>query len=249
MKWYQKTWAAWFLLILFWPVGVYLTCKYHPTGRKFLAGFFALMIIGVALSDKPNNKGSTSSSTSSVIQSTKNESIEVKSEPAKPLVHETPKIESPAPEPVKTFGITPYEFADRFNQCSQELNSSLGIYIDDFTFESGPVNDVARYKFNDYTESVITIDKNTDRIKNFVMLTSPSNPDALINSLITYALAMTAINPDLDNDQRGNIFKNLDLVYSSPSAYTNLKRTAVNGNSRYMATLSNGVFMFGIEPK
>ena len=48
MRLRERTWFMWFMLVVFFPIGIYLAWKYHPLGKKVIK-YYISTVLGVAI--------------------------------------------------------------------------------------------------------------------------------------------------------------------------------------------------------
>lgn len=76
----ERTWFMWFMLMVFFPVGIYLAWKYHPLGKKVLK-YCVVTVLGVEILSvgitscfgSDNNKTENNTSTFSITRVERNE--------------------------------------------------------------------------------------------------------------------------------------------------------------------------------
>lgn len=102
MKWYQKSWGIILILIVFFPIGIYLMWRYAKWNKiikSVITGIFALMVIGSV--STPEQESSTSNY--AAVDTTATGQATFTPEPTEPSIPPTEKpTESPSPMPEPT---------------------------------------------------------------------------------------------------------------------------------------------------
>ena len=137
LKWYQKSWAIWLLIFVFWPVGLYLLWKYgnySKTTKLVVTGFIAISYLILF----KNNNSQPNQPTVAITQQ------EQKSEPVQKQVEVLhPEIQKISAVP--SIGATRVEFEKYHKQNASNSVSDIRYDNDNFivTFVDSTGNDSA----------------------------------------------------------------------------------------------------------
>ena len=165
-------------------------------------------------------------------------------------VPSTPKkVEQVEVRDAADLGMTFEQFATSLQVNSSNFGMPLSIHDTKFTPGS---------EKNGYTCNILqnlslmaAVDKNTGMITIVELFATPKTTDDLLNMVFAYGTVMSILNPELSQDQRGEI---LQQLYLTPEKLPQLKETGgrvVRGNVKYMTSFIEGygLFILGAETK
>jgi hypothetical protein len=137
---------------------------------------------------------------------------------------------------VVTLGYTPDEFKNRFNDASQQIGSHLK--IENLTIQDGPVQDTFNYAFNDQIAIVGSVHKKDGNVRDLMLICqSDGTPSSAADIFVAMGLLIMATNPDLNQDERTEVMKELGLL-GDDIDLSNLDKKTIRNNIEYHITFS-----------
>ncbi|WP_203362470.1 hypothetical protein [Bacillus sp. REN10] len=132
----------------------------------------------------------------------------------------------------KSLGYNLDEFAKRFNAASDEFKSDFK--INNPSVQSGKAQDVSQVTLNDNIILTITINKKDDTVRDVSMIgVGDGSQESALDILTVLGLIITTTNPDLSQNERGNVIKDLGLDGSDIIGKE--ERTTRNGIEYYLS--------------
>jgi hypothetical protein len=137
---------------------------------------------------------------------------------------------------VVTLGYTPDEFKNRFNVASQQIGSHLK--IENLTIQDGPVQDTFNYAFNDQIAIVGSVHKKDGNVRDLMLICqSDGTPSSAADIFVAMGLLIMATTPDLNQDERTEVMKELGLL-GDDIDLSNLDKKTIRNNIEYHVTFS-----------
>lgn len=169
----------------------------------------------------------------------------------KPVEQKTEPVQAPVqPQKVTNLGMTFEQFKSSYNATLNGFGlSSLSIY--DTKFVAGTEKNTYRYEFTPNLYMLASVDINTGIMIDVSLLTTPQTDDDLVAMLMTYGVVMMTLNPELSEEQRGALMKELYLTPDRLPSLKDANRKAIRGNVKYVTSFINeyALFMLGAEAK
>lgn len=121
-------------------------------------------------------------------------------------------------------------FAILFNIASQEFESSF--QIDNLSVTDGEVQDVATIMLNDYIAMNLSINKEDKSVRDILMIGQGDGTAASgLDIMVTIGTIITATNPDLTPDERGDVLNELGLM--DEAGLSDEQQSAVRNGVKY----------------
>ena len=140
--------------------------------------------------------------------------------------------------------LTPEKFREQFNASARKLAPNLGLTID------APFNVDEKTFRHDFTpklrlEGTLNADGNISALKIF---TAPDNKDESFQSLNVFGLLIATLNPELDQDDRSEVFRDLRMLknVATEEAYD---WTTTRGKVEYSVHADAGKIIFAADLK
>ena len=137
--------------------------------------------------------------------------------------------------------LTPTEFREKFNAASKRLAPNLGIEIaeplnvDDKTFT---------YEFAPNLKLVGTVDG--EQITELKIFTEPKNQDESFQTINVLGLLIATLNPELDAEDRGEVFRDLRMLKEVSTEGT-YDWTTERGWAKYSVHADKGKVIFSVK--
>ena len=145
---------------------------------------------------------------------------------------------SPEHEWVDSSKFTRADFCTRYSEQATKLAPRLGLEIDAEKIIVDGENFI--YKFNDDLELAATIENNF--VKAVTVTAAPKNTDESFQALNCFALVAATLNPELNQDKRGEIFRELQML--DKTADTDLNTSTTKGKITYSIKNISGKLIF-----
>ena len=117
-------------------------------------------------------------------------------------------IISPQHEWVDVSKFTRADFCTKYSEQATKLAPRLGLTIDEDKISVDGENFI--YKFNDTLELAAQIENNF--VKEVTLTAAPKTTDDSFQALNSFGLVIATLNPELDQDKRGEILRELKML-------------------------------------
>lgn len=137
--------------------------------------------------------------------------------------------------------LTPTDFREKFNAASKRLAPNLGIEI------AEPLNvdeKIFAYEFAPYLKLVGTVDG--EQITELKIFTEPQNQDESFHVINVLGLLIATLNPELDAEDRGEVFRDLRMLKEVSTEGT-YDWTTTRGWAKYSVHADKGKVIFTAE--
>lgn len=148
---------------------------------------------------------------------------------------------SPSHEWIDSSKFTRADFCTRYSEQATKLAPNLGLAIDEEKIIVDGEN--FRYKFNDELELAATTEKNF--VKKVEVTAAPKNTDESFKALNCFALVTATLSPELDQDKRGEIFRELQML--DKTAADDLNTSTTKGKITYSIKNISGKLIFNAQ--
>ena len=193
--------------------------------KKFLIGFLILGLIGWAYEIITGEK--------------------ISSEPPKveKKIEQQKQTQPPPPPPkIVNLNMTQAQFIQAFNNQSAAFGTAGFLFIGATTDKQG-VQNTFQFLFSQQTAIIGSVDPSTNLLKEVMILTQPQNQDGVAEMLMAYGLVMAVLNPELSQEQRAALLKEIYLTPEGLIQLNSAKGTAFRGNVRYVTQkVQNGMY-------
>lgn len=145
---------------------------------------------------------------------------------------------SPEHEFVDVSKFTHTEFCTRYNEQAKKLAPRLGLTIDEekLTFDG----ENFKYEITNVLELSAQIKNNF--VKEVEITAAPKNTDDSFQAINCFGLVIATLNPELNQDKRGEILRELKMLDNAIS--DDLNATTVSGRITYGVKNSGGKIIF-----
>lgn len=139
---------------------------------------------------------------------------------------------------VQSLGYNIEGFAKLFNIASQEFESSF--HIDNPSITDGEIQDVATIMLNDYIAMNVSINKEDKSVRDILMIGQGDGTVASgLDIMVTIGTIITATNPDLTPDERGDVLNELGLM--DEAGLSDEQKSAVRNGIKYTLESSDQI--------
>ena len=145
---------------------------------------------------------------------------------------------SPEHEWVDVGKFTRTEFCTRYNDQSTKLAPRLGLIINEEKLTLDGEN--FSYKFTETLEIAAQIENTF--VKEVTITAEPKNTDDSFQAINSFGLIIATLNPELNQDKRGDILRELKMLDNSIS--DDLNTSTVSGRITYSVKNSSGKLTF-----
>lgn len=135
------------------------------------------------------------------------------------------------------------DFCTRYTEQATKLAPRLGLAIDEEKIIVDGEN--FSYKFNDTLELVATTENNF--VRKVQITATPKTTDESFQALNSFALVAATLNPELNQDKRGEIFRELQMLEKAVS--DDLDTSTVRGRVTYSMKSNSGKLIFTAQIK
>ena len=132
------------------------------------------------------------------------------------------------------------DFAARYNEQADKLAPNLNIKIDENKFVVGRVD--FAYSVTDTINLRGKIDDDTLFVKEVSIVADPKNTDESFQMLNACGLVVAVLNPELNQEKRGDVFRELEML--EQAADEDLNTSAVRGKVTYTLRKNDGELFF-----
>ena len=152
-------------------------------------------------------------------------------------------IISPQHEWVDVSKFTRADFCTRYSERATKLVPKLGLTIDEDKISVDGEN--FSYKFNETLELTAQIENNF--VKEVTVTSAPKTNDDSFKTLNSFGLVIATLNPELDQDKRGEILRELQMLDKTVDDTFN--STTESGRITYNFKSSAGKLIFTAQIK
>lgn len=146
---------------------------------------------------------------------------------------------SPEHEWVDVGKFSQTEFCSRYNQQATKLAPRLGLNIDEEKISDD--GRIFQYQFTDNLE--ISAQVNANNFVNEVVITAePKNTDDSFQAINSFGLVVATLNPELNQEERGEILRELQMLEGKMSEDSNA--STVSGRITYSVNNTSGKIIF-----
>lgn len=145
---------------------------------------------------------------------------------------------SPEHSFIDTAKLSRADFCTRYSEQAKKLAPRLGLAIDEEKIIVDGEN--FTYKFTDNIELAATTENNF--VKEVKVTAAPTNTDESFQALNCFALIAATLSPELDQDKRGEIFRELQML--DKAATDDLNTSTTKGRITYSIKSNAGKFIF-----
>ncbi len=136
--------------------------------------------------------------------------------------------------------LTTEEFREKFNAAAQKLAPNLGLTIDKLTVEDKNFS----YEFTPKLKLVGTLDG--EQITELKIFTEPETKDESFQTINVLGLLIATLNPELDKDDRSEVFRDLRMLKEVSTEGT-YDWTTQRGWIKYSVHADKGKVIFTAE--
>lgn len=134
---------------------------------------------------------------------------------------------------------TQTEFVSQYNRQAEKLAPRLGLNIDEEKISDD--GKILQYKFTDNLE--ISAQVNANNFVDEVTITAaPKNTDDSFQAINSFGLVVATFNPELDQEDRGEILRELQMLEGKMSDNSNA--STVSGRINYSVNNTSGKIIF-----
>ncbi|MBQ7197748.1 MAG: hypothetical protein IJS29_00640 [Selenomonadaceae bacterium] len=145
---------------------------------------------------------------------------------------------SPEHEFVDVSKLTRTEFCTRYNEQATKLAPRLGLTIDESKLQLDGEN--FSYDVTDNLKFSAHIENNF--VREVDITATPKNTDDSFQAINCFGLVIATLNPELNQDKRGDVLRELKMLDNALS--NDLNETAVRGRITYGVKNSDGKIIF-----
>lgn len=129
-----------------------------------------------------------------------------------------------------TIGMTPEQFKTTFNKAATEFESDL--IINNITVTEGAAQNSFQYMFTENLGIIGTVNKKDGSVRDVMLMgTGDGTLESGADILIGMGILITATNPELSADERGNVLRELGIIDSSD--IMDLNKSTIRNGIRY----------------
>lgn len=145
---------------------------------------------------------------------------------------------SPEYDWVNTAKLSRTDFCTRYNEQATKLAPKLGITIDENNLTVD--GDNFSYKITDVLNFDAQVKNNF--VKEISVTAEPKNTDDSFQAINTFGLVIATLNPELNQEKRGEILRELKML--EPNVNDDLNASTVSGRITYVVKSSAGKIIF-----
>ena len=146
---------------------------------------------------------------------------------------------SPQHEFVDVGNLTRESFCTRYNEQVAKLAPNLNLTVDENNLKIDGNN--FSYKITDKIKIAAKVSKN-NFVREVIVTAAPKTTDESFQALNCFALVAATLNPELNQDKRGEIFRELQML--DKTADTDLNTSTTKGKITYSIKNISGKLIF-----